>query len=99
MQNKTSTPGAQTASASKGAWVTLHFTEAAGHKTIMGYMTGGEGGMLKLTKYVLSERDIGPQGERGITTTIHEGVWLFNPQHIWLIEHEKTIPTPGFEEV
>jgi hypothetical protein len=66
-------------------------------KTVVGYMTGAENGMLKLTKFVTTgEGNVGPRAEYGLLTAVYDGVWLINPAHVWMIEHEKEIPTPGF---
>lgn len=82
--------------ASKGAWVTLHLTPASGRtEPILGYVTGSEGGMIKLTKLVTVKYAVDLDGE-GEETCIHEGAWFINPTHVWMIEHEKHIPEAKF---
>lgn len=88
--------GTMSPSASRGAWVTLHMLPTVNTPTVLGYMTGAESGMLKLTKFVIKDTEAENSQGMGIETSVHEGVWLINPSHVWMIEHEKTIPTPGF---
>lgn len=90
-------------SASRGAWVTLHLHFPSGQeRAVLGYLVGSEGGQYKLTKFV-TEQDgrmdthNGPLD--GKITTVHDGVWLINPMYVWMVEHEQTVPVPGFRPI
>jgi len=79
-----------------GAWVTLHLHFPSGQeRQVLGWLVGSEAGQYKLTKLV-TEQETNDGVRPGFKRVIHDGVWLVNPFHVWMVEHEQEAPTPGF---